>query len=243
MIFGDLLAPGRLLVGQDEQQIDVGAGRQRAAAIAADGDERDALRRPRDCRPDRRGGWQEMMRADDLVLGGAEGSARSGCPCQWPSVRPRPRAGLVAGSGADGPAPARAARRRIACRRSPMAASSSASIGSRRTLQRDAAVFRRLCVSVRASGIADFLQLVEQLRSLARASFRRRRASRHRAPMDRAFSPGCGRPMAQKAADRLACGRLEERRQRARCSSTVSTWRARASTGSGRPASRATWMP
>ena len=42
-IFHDLLAPGRLLVGQEKKEIDVGSGRQRAAPIAADGDYRQAL--------------------------------------------------------------------------------------------------------------------------------------------------------------------------------------------------------
>ena len=42
-VFDDLLAPRRLLVGQQEQQIDVGARRQRAAAIAADRHHRHAL--------------------------------------------------------------------------------------------------------------------------------------------------------------------------------------------------------
>ena len=41
--FGDLLAPGGLLVGQQEQEIDVGAGRLQAAAIAAGGDNRHVL--------------------------------------------------------------------------------------------------------------------------------------------------------------------------------------------------------
>ena len=41
--FGDLLAPGGLLVGQDEQQIDVGFRRHQAAAIAAGRDHRHAL--------------------------------------------------------------------------------------------------------------------------------------------------------------------------------------------------------
>ena len=40
---GDLLAPGGLLVGQDEQQIDVGFRRHQPAAIAAGGDHRHAL--------------------------------------------------------------------------------------------------------------------------------------------------------------------------------------------------------
>ena len=37
------LAPGRLLVGQQEQQIDVGEGREQAAAVAAGGDDGHAL--------------------------------------------------------------------------------------------------------------------------------------------------------------------------------------------------------
>ena len=40
---GDGLAPGGLLVGKQKQQIDVGAGRQHAAAIAAGGDDRHVL--------------------------------------------------------------------------------------------------------------------------------------------------------------------------------------------------------
>ena len=42
-VLGDLLAPGRLLVGQDEEEIDVRARRKRAAAIATDGSNRDRL--------------------------------------------------------------------------------------------------------------------------------------------------------------------------------------------------------
>ena len=59
----DALAPGRLLVGQQEQEIDVGAGRQRAAAIAADGDHRHAL-----------GGARFRRRVD--VVGGEAVDAR-----------------------------------------------------------------------------------------------------------------------------------------------------------------------
>ncbi len=40
---GDRFAPGRLLVGKQKQEIDVGAGRQHAAAVAAGGDDRHAL--------------------------------------------------------------------------------------------------------------------------------------------------------------------------------------------------------
>ncbi len=42
-VFDDLLTPRRLLVGKQEQEVDVGAGRQRAAPIAADRDDRHAL--------------------------------------------------------------------------------------------------------------------------------------------------------------------------------------------------------
>ena len=42
--FDDAFAPGRLLERTHEQQIDVGAGRQFAAAITAGGDDGDALR-------------------------------------------------------------------------------------------------------------------------------------------------------------------------------------------------------
>ena len=42
-VLDDALAPGRLLVGQQEQQIDVGARRQQPAAVAAGGDDRHAL--------------------------------------------------------------------------------------------------------------------------------------------------------------------------------------------------------
>ena len=41
--FGDRFAPGGLLVGQEEQQVDVGARRQEAAPVAAGGNHRHAL--------------------------------------------------------------------------------------------------------------------------------------------------------------------------------------------------------
>ena len=66
--FGDLLAPGGLLVGQDEQQIDVGFRRHQAAAVAAGGDHRHALGAGADRRViemARGGGEQD---ADDFVL-------------------------------------------------------------------------------------------------------------------------------------------------------------------------------
>ena len=42
-VFGDALAPGGLLVGQQKQEIDVGARREQAAAVAALGHDRHAL--------------------------------------------------------------------------------------------------------------------------------------------------------------------------------------------------------
>ncbi len=69
---GDRLAPGGLLVGQQEEEIDVGAGRHQAAAVAAGGDDRHAL------------GFRRILRgievladelvedADDLVLQAAQ---------------------------------------------------------------------------------------------------------------------------------------------------------------------------
>jgi hypothetical protein len=70
--FGDLFAPGGLLVGQDKQQIDVGFRRHQAAAIAAGGDHCHALGTGGDRRPIqmlRRGLEQD---ADDLVLDEAQ---------------------------------------------------------------------------------------------------------------------------------------------------------------------------
>ncbi len=66
-VFDDLLAPWRLLVGQQEQEIDVGAGRQRAAAVAADRDDRHALGGRRVLRAVDMGGREVVERADDLV--------------------------------------------------------------------------------------------------------------------------------------------------------------------------------
>ena len=66
--FGDLLAPGGLLVGQDEQQIDVGFRRHQPAAIATGGHHRHALGARGDMRAIEmpRGGG--IKNADDLVL-------------------------------------------------------------------------------------------------------------------------------------------------------------------------------
>ena len=49
-VLDDALAPGGLLVGQQEQEIDIGAGRQHAAAVAADRHHRHALGGVTDCR-------------------------------------------------------------------------------------------------------------------------------------------------------------------------------------------------
>ena len=66
-VFDDLLAPGRLLVGQEEQEIDVGARRQRAAAITADGDDRHALGRGRVLGAIDMGDGEIVERGDDLI--------------------------------------------------------------------------------------------------------------------------------------------------------------------------------
>ena len=66
--FGDLLAPGGLLVGQDEQQIDVGFRRHQAAAVAAGGDHRHALGAGGDRRAIEMPRGRGKQDADDLVL-------------------------------------------------------------------------------------------------------------------------------------------------------------------------------
>ena len=70
--FGDRLAPGGLLVGKHEQQIDVGAGRQQAAAIAAGRDHRHAFGFGRIERRIKMLGGEFEQDADDLVLHDAE---------------------------------------------------------------------------------------------------------------------------------------------------------------------------
>ena len=65
---GDLLAPGGLLVGQDEQQIDVGFRRHQAAAVAAGGDHRHALGAGGHRRAIEMPGRGRKQDADDLVL-------------------------------------------------------------------------------------------------------------------------------------------------------------------------------
>ncbi len=65
---GDLLAPRGLLVGQDEQQIDVGFGRHQAAAVAAGRNHRHALGAGGDRRAVEVAGRGGKQDADDLVL-------------------------------------------------------------------------------------------------------------------------------------------------------------------------------
>ena len=64
----DALAPGRLLIGQQKQEIDIGAGRQRAAPIAADRDERQALAERRLLRDVNMADHIMVKRVDDLVF-------------------------------------------------------------------------------------------------------------------------------------------------------------------------------
>ena len=61
-------SPGRLLVGQQKQQIDVGARRQHAAAIAAGGDDRHVLGLRRVLRGIEVLGRELVQHADDLIL-------------------------------------------------------------------------------------------------------------------------------------------------------------------------------
>ena len=70
--FGDRFAPRGLLVGQQEQQIDVGAGRQHAAPVAAGGDDRHALGFGRILRGIEMLHRELEQQADDLVLHEAE---------------------------------------------------------------------------------------------------------------------------------------------------------------------------
>ena len=69
---GDRLPPGGLLVGQHEQQIDVGARRQQPAAVAAGGDHRHALGLGMDLRRIERVDGELEQDADDFVLGLAQ---------------------------------------------------------------------------------------------------------------------------------------------------------------------------
>ena len=93
-VFGDLLAPGGLLVGQDEQQIDVRARRQRGAAIAADRGQRHRFGLGRvGVRIDILGG-EQMDGADDLVFGLAQiaGAAPARAACASSSASALARA-------------------------------------------------------------------------------------------------------------------------------------------------------
>ena len=65
---GDGFAPGRLLVGKQKQQIDVGARRQHAAAIAAGGDDRHVLGFRRVLRGIEVLRRELVQHADDLIL-------------------------------------------------------------------------------------------------------------------------------------------------------------------------------
>ena len=66
--FRDRLAPGGLLVGQQEQQIDVGAGRLQPAAVAAGGDHRHVLGLGRILRRIEMLARELEQQADDLVF-------------------------------------------------------------------------------------------------------------------------------------------------------------------------------
>ncbi len=70
--FGDRFAPGGLFVRQHKQQIDVGARRQQATAIAAGGDHRHALGLGMDLRRIKRVDGELEQDADDFVLGLAQ---------------------------------------------------------------------------------------------------------------------------------------------------------------------------
>ena len=70
--FGDRFAPGGLLVGQQEQQIDVGARRQQAAAVAAGRHHRHALGFRRILGRIEMLAGEVVQDADDLVLHEAE---------------------------------------------------------------------------------------------------------------------------------------------------------------------------
>ena len=65
---GDRLAPRRLLVRQEKEQIDVGARRQHAAAVAAGGDDRHVLGFGRVLRGIKVLGGEIEQHANDLVL-------------------------------------------------------------------------------------------------------------------------------------------------------------------------------
>ena len=67
-VLGNALAPRRLLVGEQEQQIDVGVGGEQAAAVAARRDDRHALGVGRVGRPIDVGDGVVVEHADELIL-------------------------------------------------------------------------------------------------------------------------------------------------------------------------------
>ena len=91
--FRDLLAPGGLLVGQDEQQIDVGFRRHQPAAIAAGGDDRHALGAGGNRRAIEMAGGGGEQDADDFVLDEAQplGAAPAVTVLQQHGLRRRAR--------------------------------------------------------------------------------------------------------------------------------------------------------
>ena len=66
-VLGDALGERRLLVGAQEQQIEIGGRREFAAAVAADRDHREALALGRVAGAEDVGGREIVERADDLV--------------------------------------------------------------------------------------------------------------------------------------------------------------------------------
>ena len=95
--FDDALAPAGLLVGQQEQQIDIGARRQCAAAIAADRHDGDPLGLGRIGRAIERAAREIEQRVDDLVLpvGQEHGAARALAVAHQAALGLEPRLGQV----------------------------------------------------------------------------------------------------------------------------------------------------
>ena len=88
----DALAPAGLLVGQEEQEVDIGARRQRAAAIAADRDDGDAFGLGWDWRR------EQLARAksNSAEMMSSWASARSSAHCVPVTVGKEPALGLLA---------------------------------------------------------------------------------------------------------------------------------------------------
>ena len=140
--FGDLLAPGGLLVGQDEQQIDVGFRRHQAAAIAAGGDHGHALGAGGDRRAIEmpRGGGVED--ADDLVLHEAQPLGAAPAVAILAAARPAPSRGPRSSRpSAAAPSPARKTSSRPAC----FSASASTAAVIRAVSKRSSASRAGLC--------------------------------------------------------------------------------------------------